>query len=212
MKKQIFSKDFSSVCNANNSSLIVNKELLCWPFEQRAVSNDQRRIQNPIKDLIAFCGNIQRLRGVRLGKDVLYKEEEQQSRFFWNGAQLLLICFPEVLWILRNFQEQLFCRAPPVAASVLIYGIWRKPFGAYFNLEHVLLCIEILLCVIVRWHGNKMRKSWVWNCMLFQHFYWNLTHQVLFLYIFPSHHLNLREQSWRCTYFDAELTFVAESF
>ena len=86
MKKQIFSKDFSSVCNANNSSLIVNKELLCWPFEQRAVSNDQRRIQNPIKYLIAFCGNSQRLRGVRLGKDVLYKEEEQQSRFFWNRA------------------------------------------------------------------------------------------------------------------------------
>ena len=132
---------------------------------------------------------------------------------FEQGAQLLLICFPEVLWILLNFQEQLFCRTPPLAVSVLwIYGIWRKPFGAYFNLEHVLLYIEILLSVKVRWHGSKMRKSWVWNCKLFQHFYWNLRHQVLFLYILPSRHLNLREQSWRCTYFDAELTFVAESF
>ena len=28
--------------------------------------------------------------------------------------------------------------------------------------------------------------------MLFQHFDWDLTHQVLFLYILPSHHMNLR--------------------
>ena len=26
-------------------------------------------------------------------------------------------------------------------------------------------------------------KTWVWNCMLFQCFDWNMTHQVLFLYI-----------------------------
>ena len=33
--------------------------------------------------------------------------------------------------------------------------------------------------------------------MFFQHFDWDLTHQVLFLYILPSHHMNLREQPWR---------------
>ena len=33
--------------------------------------------------------------------------------------------------------------------------------------------------------------------MLFQHFDWNLTHQVLFLYILPSHHVNLRHQPWK---------------
>ena len=55
-------------------------------------------------------------------------------------------------------------------------------------------------------------KSWVWNCMLLQHFDWDLTRQVLFLYILPSHHMNLRDQPWRCTYFDAELTFVAANF
>ena len=31
--------------------------------------------------------------------------------------------------------------------------------------------------------------------MLFQHFDWDLTHQVLFLYILPSHHVNLWETS-----------------
>ena len=31
-----------------------------------------------------------------------------------------------------------------------------------------------------------------------QHFDWDLTHQVLFLYIFPSHHMNLRDQhDWK---------------
>ena len=33
--------------------------------------------------------------------------------------------------------------------------------------------------------------------MLFQHFDWDLTHQVLFLYILPSHHMNLRDQLWK---------------
>ena len=34
--------------------------------------------------------------------------------------------------------------------------------------------------------------------MLFQHFDWDLTHQVLFLYILPSHHMNLRDQhDWK---------------
>ena len=31
--------------------------------------------------------------------------------------------------------------------------------------------------------------------MLFQHFDWDLTHQLLFLYILPSHHVNLWETS-----------------
>ena len=31
--------------------------------------------------------------------------------------------------------------------------------------------------------------------MFFQHFDWDLTHQVLFLYILPSHHVNLWETS-----------------
>ena len=35
--------------------------------------------------------------------------------------------------------------------------------------------------------------------MLFEHFDWDLTHQVLFLYILPSHHMNLRDQPWRLT-------------
>ena len=48
--------------------------------------------------------------------------------------------------------------------------------------------------------------------MLCQHFDWDLTHQVLFLYILPSNHMNLRDHSWRCTYFGAELTFVAANF
>ena len=48
--------------------------------------------------------------------------------------------------------------------------------------------------------------------MFFQHFNWDLTHQVLFLYILPSNHMNLRDQPWRCTYFGAELTFVAANF
>ena len=33
--------------------------------------------------------------------------------------------------------------------------------------------------------------------MFFQHFDWDLTHQVLFLYILPSHHMNLRHQPWK---------------
>ena len=32
---------------------------------------------------------------------------------------------------------------------------------------------------------------------MFQHFDWDLTYQVLFLYILPSHHMNLREQLWK---------------
>ena len=33
---------------------------------------------------------------------------------------------------------------------------------------------------------------------MFQNFDWDLTHQVLFLYIFPSHHINLRDQhDWK---------------
>ena len=39
--------------------------------------------------------------------------------------------------------------------------------------------------------------TWVWSCMLFQHFDWDLAHQVLFLYILPSHHTNLRDQPWK---------------
>ena len=33
---------------------------------------------------------------------------------------------------------------------------------------------------------------------MFQHFDGDLTHQILFLYIFPSHHMNLRDQhDWK---------------
>ena len=32
---------------------------------------------------------------------------------------------------------------------------------------------------------------------MFQHFDWDLTHQVLFLYILPSHHMSLRDQPWK---------------
>ena len=32
---------------------------------------------------------------------------------------------------------------------------------------------------------------------MYQHFDWDLTHQVLFLYILPSHHMNLRDQPWK---------------
>ena len=35
--------------------------------------------------------------------------------------------------------------------------------------------------------------------MLFEHFDCDLTHQVLFFYILPSHHTNLRDQPWRLT-------------
>ena len=34
-------------------------------------------------------------------------------------------------------------------------------------------------------------------CVLFQHFDWYLAHQVLFLYILPSHHMDLRDQPWK---------------
>ena len=37
--------------------------------------------------------------------------------------------------------------------------------------------------------------SYVNLSLLFQHFDWDLTHQVLFLYILPSHHVNLWETS-----------------
>ena len=30
--------------------------------------------------------------------------------------------------------------------------------------------------------------------MVFQHFDWDLTHQILFLYILPSHHMKMRDQ------------------
>ena len=33
--------------------------------------------------------------------------------------------------------------------------------------------------------------------MLFQHFDWDLIHQVLFLYILPRHYMNLRDQPWK---------------
>ena len=40
--------------------------------------------------------------------------------------------------------------------------------------------------------------SYVNLSLLFQHFDWDLTHQVLFLYILPSHHImNLRNQPWK---------------
>ena len=52
----------------------------------------------------------------------------------------------------------------------------------------------------------------VWNCMLFQQFGWDLTHQILFLYILPSNQMDLRGQPWRCTYFGAGLAFVAANF
>ena len=32
---------------------------------------------------------------------------------------------------------------------------------------------------------------------MFQHSDWDLTHQVLFLYTLPSHHMNLRDQPWK---------------
>ena len=47
---------------------------------------------------------------------------------------------------------------------------------------------------------------------LFQHFDWDLTNQVLFLYILPTHHMNLRDQAWILTYFGAGLIFIAANF
>ena len=48
-----------------------------------------------------------------------------------------------------------------------------------------------------------------WSCMLFQHFDWDLTHQVLFVYIYfaqPSYELErmLGKCFGRCSYFGAE--------
>ena len=37
-----------------------------------------------------------------------------------------------------------------------------------------------------QWINLYVMSTWVWNCILFQHFDWNLTHQVLFLYFFPA--------------------------
>ena len=32
---------------------------------------------------------------------------------------------------------------------------------------------------------------------VYQHFDWDLTHPILFLYILASHHMNLRDQPWK---------------
>ena len=46
--------------------------------------------------------------------------------------------------------------------------------------------------------------------MLFQHFDWDLTHQVLFLYIFPAIIWTWEtSMTGKCSYVGAELTFVA---
>ena len=52
----------------------------------------------------------------------------------------------------------------------------------------------------------------LWVCKLELKITYCLTYQVLFVYILPSRHLNLRDQPWRCTAFGAKLIFVAESF
>ena len=40
--------------------------------------------------------------------------------------------------------------------------------------------------------------TWFLSGLLFQHFDWDLAHLVLFLYILPSHHMNLRDQhDWK---------------
>ena len=48
--------------------------------------------------------------------------------------------------------------------------------------------------------------------MVFQYFDENLTHQVIYLYMLHENLLNLTDQPWRCTYFGAELAFVAGMF
>ena len=59
-------------------------------------------------------------------------------------------------------------------------------------------------------------------CMLFQHFDWDVTHQVLFLYILPSDHMNLRDQPWkmlilwcridiRCCKFPAKVSLILDN-
>ena len=47
---------------------------------------------------------------------------------------------------------------------------------------------------------------------VFLHFGWNLTLQVLYLYVLPNHLLNSRWQPWKCIYVGAELEFVARIF
>ena len=46
--------------------------------------------------------------------------------------------------------------------------------------------------------------------MLLRYFHENLTYQVVYLYILLRY--LFRKQTWRCTYFGAELTFVAGIF
>ena len=55
-------------------------------------------------------------------------------------------------------------------------------------------------------------QTWVWKWMLFHHFDWDLTHQILFLYILPSCHMNLRDQPWRCTYLNHKLNWTISAF
>ena len=43
---------------------------------------------------------------------------------------------------------------------------------------------------------------------MFQHFDLDLTHQVPFLYIFPSHLVNLRDQPWKWTYAHLSRTHI----
>ena len=43
---------------------------------------------------------------------------------------------------------------------------------------------------------SYVNLSLEFSCMLFQQFDWDLIHQVLFLYILPGHHMNLRDHPW----------------
>ena len=62
------------------------------------------------------------------------------------------------------------------------------------------------------WANLYVLQTWVSNRMLFQDFDCKLTYKVLFLYILPFHHFNLRVQPWRYIYFGAELIFLAGSY
>ena len=92
----------------------------------------------------------------------------------------------------KENRSKVFKSIKSFTISVLTY------IHSYFSSFSVIL-IHKSLNLVIR----------VWDYMMLQHFDGNLIHRVLYLYILPTLVLNLRDQPRRCTYFGAELAFVA---
>ena len=94
--------------------------------------------------------------------------------------------------------------------------IWSYIFLWIFTVLEQ-LCFNITTFSFNRFSCAKVLFSWVlawvWSCTCFNiliEIY--LTHQVFYLYVLRSHLLNLRGETWRTTYFGAELELVEKVF